>query len=134
MTTTNTPTTYVSLARLARDEHVLSVYSGKAGACMCGCSGKHYYHPSHRWEAGASRGYEVDEDECNKGMITRVLKVLRSATDVKVDTPVGDGGDIVYATVDGRDYVAYLRRGVRIPKRTPAEATADADPDVARNM
>jgi len=87
---------------------VQSVYSGKPDRCCCGCAGKHSYNPAHRIEASRQRGYEVDDSECNKGMITRVLKALKTSQ-CKVL-----GGRIISAIHGDRMYIAYLRGGVLV--------------------
>lgn len=64
---------------------VVSVYSGKAFRCTCGCSGKHYYSSVHQEYAGAERGYPVRPEEVNDGMVARITnKINANIRDVKV--------------------------------------------------
>jgi hypothetical protein len=86
-------------------DDILSVYSGKAGKCCCGCSGKHYANPKNRTAAEAARGYAYDDNEVRGGQITRVLGLLQAdpgGCDV--------ASNYVARTIDGRLYVAYTSR------------------------
>jgi len=57
---------------------VMSVYSGKAGACCCGCSGKHRYASAHQEVASKNRGYEVTDDEINDQQVRKILRLVQS--------------------------------------------------------
>lgn len=83
---------------------VLTVYSGRAGKCCCGCSGKHYVNPDYRAEAAEEQGYAVDDEDCSKGMITRVLNILRNAPIDQLDV----SPNYVAFETDTRLSVAYL--------------------------
>lgn len=85
---------------------VMSVYSGKAGRCCCGCAGKHYYNSKHVAKAGVNRGYKISADEVNDTMITRVLNTLKKNAHL-----LESGFDEHYfsITLDNRLYIAYLR-------------------------
>jgi len=64
-----------SAEQLARSkvEDVVKVYSGKDGACCCGCAGKYYYSSAHRNVGSKSRGYEVTDDEVSDKMVHKVF-------------------------------------------------------------
>ena len=82
--------------------NILSVYSGKLGKCMCGCSGKHTYNPQFREEGTKRRGYVVTDEDCNAATVKRIAnKVLNSANCV-------DEGDYAYVDTDTRSYVVYF--------------------------
>lgn len=85
--------------------NVMSVYSGRAGACCCGCKGKHHYNSSHVDEATADRGYLVTPDEVNDSQVTRVLRLVQ-ANEPAVRFEYGH----VYAEVGSRVYIVYLTR------------------------
>lgn len=94
------------LADMSVDD-VMSVYSGKAGACCCGCSGNYRYNSKHVNRAGKSRGYEVSADEVNDRQVKRVLNIVKK--NVSGVSQVGEG--LVFeATVDNRYYMVH---GVR---------------------
>lgn len=57
---------------------IMSVYSGKAGACCCGCSGKHRYASAHREVASKNRGYLITDDEVNDQQVRKVLRIVQS--------------------------------------------------------
>ena len=59
---------------------VVSVYSGKAGKCCCGCSGKHRA-SAHRQVAAKSRGYAVDDDEVSDRSVKLIYRKVKAAFD-----------------------------------------------------
>lgn len=81
---------------------IASVYSGKAGCCACGCSGKHYAN-----------------NQDNASMITRVINVLQANVD-KAEYHLSCLNDIVTLKLGKRMYVAYLhtKEGRRGRKRS----------------
>lgn len=83
---------------------VASVYSGKAGRCMCGCAGN-YRLSSHvdRVAEGRRRGYPVKPTDINDAQVRKVIKILQNATDVE---EFDDGFSV---DIDGRRYAAYIR-------------------------
>ena len=82
---------------------VMSVYSGKAHRCCCGCSGNHRYAAAHRNVASKHRGYTVEDKEVNDVQVRRVLRILQK----NAGTAHGGGGH--FAVVIGeRLYVVYL--------------------------
>jgi hypothetical protein len=92
-----------------RLEDVMSVYSGRDGACACGCSGKHRYASKYRDIATANRGYEVTDEEVNDRQVERILKLVQDAgEEAEFD------GDMATLVVDqpgrkrGTVYVVYL--------------------------
>lgn len=86
-------------------ERVRSVYSGRDGACCCGCAGTHRYRAATQIEGGAHRGYAVDADEVNDRQVARVLAIINAATD-REDC---DDGTYAATVVGSRLYIAYLR-------------------------
>lgn len=84
-------------------DDVLSVYSGKNGACCCGCSGTHSYNSKYKDLGTKSRGYEVRDEELNDRQVKRVLNIIKKAD--KVD------GDYNYiaTVVKNRLYIVYLK-------------------------
>ena len=96
---------------------IMSVYSGKAGSCCCGCAGKHTYSTSYRISAGDDRGYAVGEEECNDRTVTLIVGKIRAAVDAGAKLSVSPGKvggfvAIVSVTVGKRLYVAYMGPGV----------------------
>jgi len=79
---------------------VYKVYSGRAGMCCCGCSGKYATATAHKEFADQDRGYVVDD--VNDVTVRKVVGKILSA-----DRPV-DEGPHVYAVVGKRMYVAYV--------------------------
>lgn len=65
------------------------VYSGKAGSCCCGCSGKYY-------EAAES-----------KTMTTKVAKLINKHI---VGADIDEGGEYIAVELGQRLYVAYLKQ------------------------
>jgi hypothetical protein len=82
---------------------VTSVYSGIAGRCCCGCSGKHYYKNEARELAGKSRGYEIDDDEINDSMVKKVINKIQEniSNSENMDTYIS-------IEIGKRLYVAYI--------------------------
>lgn len=102
-------------AKLVKDlttDDVMSVYSGKDGKCMCGCSGKYSYNPKYREIASEDRGYEVTEDECNLRTVSLVLNKVKNAGHVEFG-----GNHYWFATEGGFSYSARRHGGRRLPGR-----------------
>jgi hypothetical protein len=94
---------------------VMSVYSGKAGSCCCGCSGKHA--TAYRVSAGDDRGYAVGEEECSDRTVSLILRKLKFALDSGLKhnvCPGHEGGFVSHVSVEvgNRLYVAYMAPGV----------------------
>lgn len=81
--------------------NVLSVYSGRDGACCCGCKGKHYYRTESRSQASESRGYAVRDEEISDKMATKVLRIVQNADHTEV------GPNYVSTVVGERLYIVY---------------------------
>lgn len=80
-------------------EDVQSVYSGRDGACCCGCAGRHYYHPAFAELAERHRA------KVSARMVARVVATLRAADPRDLDVCTG----YIATTVGARLYIAYLR-------------------------
>jgi hypothetical protein len=93
---------------------VMSVYSGKAGACCCGCAGKRTYAKAHQDVASKDRGYEVFDKECRDGTVKRIFnKAMDSITsggDLSI-SPGKEGGFVSHVSVEigERVYIIYMR-------------------------
>ena len=87
---------------------VMSVYSGKAGHCCCGCSGKHRYSSQHRAAGSKHRGYTVDDDEVNDVQVRKVLGVVQKNVDA-----ADYGKNLFTVELNERVYIAYLLRAAR---------------------
>ena len=57
---------------------VVDVYSGRARSCCCGCSGTYSYRADKtlRDIGTKQRGYEVEDNEVNERMISRIVNKL----------------------------------------------------------
>jgi len=88
-----------------KTDDIFSVYSGKAGKCCCGCSGKHYVNPLRQKEAEAGRGYAYDAGQVSRAQVTRILGLLQA-------DPGGCEVESNYValTIGGRIYIAYTSR------------------------
>jgi len=64
---------------------VMAVYSGKDGACCCGCSGNYYYNPSFIEEGIQHRGYTITEDEINLSMVSKILNMMKKTNAQETD-------------------------------------------------
>ena len=87
---------------------VVSVYSGVAGACCCGCKGNHRYNPEYVELAGERRGYAVSTDEISARSVAIVLGKLRKHKNDAERFP-GHGRPFVSVEIGSRVHVAYLR-------------------------
>lgn len=87
---------------------VMSVYSGKDGACCCGCSGKHTYASKHVDIASKHRGYKVMEDEVNDKVVKMIVNKINKVWDGKLDgIKENDDSDYTSVVVGTRVYIAY---------------------------
>ena len=65
--------------KLITHKDIVSVYSGLAGRCCCGCVGKHSYASAHSEWAGKNRGYAVNGDAINDRSVKIISnKVLKN--------------------------------------------------------
>jgi hypothetical protein len=103
MTLFEAKATFEAKVLAAVTDDVLSVYTGKAGKCCCGCSGRHRYNAQFRDLGGRRRGYVLGDDEVNTRQVTKVLGLLKAHV-----SDVEDGGSYWALTLDGRDVIAYL--------------------------
>ena len=85
--------------------NVMSVYSGRPGCC-CGCRGKHYYASALRGDATVKRGYSIQDDEVNDGMVTRVVNLINKA--IEDGSEVEIKKDYYCLETESRWYIAYL--------------------------
>lgn len=96
--TTETKKTSIEMSK------IISVYSGKANTCMCGCAGKYYYHPENKIIGTKNRGYEVTDDECSIGMVKKVLKIFEN-----FEGTIENIEDYIFTIIKGeRQYTIYL--------------------------
>lgn len=98
----------------------MSVYSGKAGKCYCGCSGNHRYASKHVEAAGKDRGYAIGKEEVNDRQVKKVLGIVQANFQLEEGCPEGsrpynvqgeDGTSFVThftAEVGERSYTVYL--------------------------
>lgn len=90
-------------------DDVMSVYSGRAGRCCCGCSGNHRYNSKYRVEAGKHRGYEVDDEDINDVQLRRVLKIVQREPRPDPDLEHTQPSNHYSTVIDARLYVVYPR-------------------------
>lgn len=110
----------VALLASVTADQVMSVYSGKAGRCYCGCSGNHRYAKAHREIAGKDRGYAISDDEVNDAQVKKVLRIVKENFAIDANARKGnepysiqekDGEGFVThftAEVGSRSYTVYL--------------------------
>jgi hypothetical protein len=90
------------LYSLTKDD-IMYVYSGKAYACCCGCSGTYRYNSKHIGAGSKDRGYAVDQNEVNDRQVLRVLSIMRKNSHLLEE----DLDDTLFSViVDKRLYMA----------------------------
>jgi hypothetical protein len=87
---------------------VVSVYSGKAGKCCCGCSGKHRVASAHRQAAAKSRGYAVDDDEVSDRSVKLIYRKVKAAIEAGNDEG-NRGPDCWSVDIGNRTLCVYTR-------------------------
>ena len=95
-----------SIDDLITFNQVQSVYSGKSGACSCGCAGKHTYREDLKSRGKELRGYELDDDDCNDRVVQRHINTINKA--IAAGEASNDGDGIVSYDNGKRVFVAYL--------------------------
>jgi hypothetical protein len=70
-------------------ESVMSVYTGKANKCCCGCSCKHTYVSAHRDESSKSRGYAVEDHEINDSAAKRIYNQIINDPNAELNEDYG---------------------------------------------
>ena len=86
-----------------KNKEIVSVYSGKAGHCCCGCAGKHTYASAHREWAGKNRGYSVSDDEISD----RTVKIISNK--VLEDPDVEHEDSLSSVEVGNRLLIVYYK-------------------------
>jgi hypothetical protein len=89
------------LMSLTRD-NIMYVYSGKAYACCCGCSGTYRYNSNHIREGSKDRGYAVAPNEVNNRQVMKVLNIIKKNSHL-LEEDLDDSSFSV--TVDKRLYM-----------------------------
>jgi hypothetical protein len=90
-----------ALASLTTDQ-VVTVYSGRAGKCCCGCAGNHRVNSKHAALATERRGYAHDPKDVNDRQVAKVLGLVRANAK---DAEAGMGNFSV--VLENRLYVVY---------------------------
>jgi hypothetical protein len=86
-----------TIASITKDQ-IVSVYSGRAGKCCCGCSGKYWYSSRHS-QTAATRNTPVSDRQ-----VARVLGIIqRHASDAHLLR------NCVSLQIGNRLYNAYFR-------------------------
>lgn len=89
-------------------DRVVSVYVGRAGACMCGCAGRHVYTTKHRELGQERRGYPIDDNEVDdKFALETLRRVQAAACYLDAEYCLGSEG-YISVTVGKKDLVLYL--------------------------
>jgi hypothetical protein len=84
-------------------DDIISVYSGRNGACCCGCSGTHWYNSKYKALGSKSRGYAVKDEEVNDRQVKRILNIIKKADKVE------DDYTCLATVVGNRLYIVYLK-------------------------
>jgi hypothetical protein len=87
-------------------QNISSVYSGKSGACCCGCKGKHTYASTHQEWAGTHRGYAVRDDEVNDRTVKLIVNKILKADPTTV---LENSSEMIAVDNGSRLLVAYRR-------------------------
>lgn len=85
---------------------VMKVYTGKAGACMCGCAGKYRVASQHRAAADTARGYAYGDEDVSDRAVAMAVRRLNA----NPKTVIEDG--IAWVDEGARTVVAYLAPSV----------------------
>ena len=89
-------------------DDVISVYSGKTGACCCGCSGKHSYASKYRARGGAARGCKLQDSDISDLTVKRIVgKINRSCMSEPQTTSLRE--QYMTAVIGKRLYIAYFK-------------------------
>ena len=81
---------------------IAKVYSGREGACMCGCAGKWTYS---QWGAlHHNPGYDVTDSISERGVKIISGRVLNNPNRI-----VDDSADCVYTVENGRMRAVYFK-------------------------
>ena len=101
-------------------DQVMSVYSGKANRCYCGCAGNHRYASKHIDAAAKDRGYAIGKEEVNDRQVKKALGIVQANFALEEGCPEAslpynlqgeDGASFVThftAVVGERSYTVYL--------------------------
>lgn len=99
-------------------ENVMSVYTGEAKTCMCGCKGNHRYASALRANASYRRGYVVGDDEVSdisvKRAVNRLNKLIDWSNPDVVEKHVESDGYTVWFDEGNRTVVAYLNAPLKV--------------------
>jgi hypothetical protein len=88
-------------------EQVDSVYIGKPGRCMCGCSGNYTYTKANQEWSGKHRGYAVDDEAVNDKRVQYVISKIAKNAAAGIECTQ----DYIYQQVIGQtQYDIYLKQ------------------------
>lgn len=93
-------------AKIKADK-VSSVYTGKSGACCCGCAGKRWYPTSMAPHGKALRGYEIDAESVSDIAVKRAINKVNK---MMVEQPEKIESDSTYIVYDdgNRQTIVYF--------------------------
>jgi hypothetical protein len=60
-------------------EQIVCVYSGKVGACCCGCKGTYRYASAHRELGGQWRGYALTNNDIKDSTVTLIFNKFKNS-------------------------------------------------------
>lgn len=82
---------------------IMSVYSGRAGACCCGCAGKYSTASAHVEASVKNRGYRINPEPVNDRMVKKVFTLVKLNA-----SQCEDLGSCISLDQGNRTYTAYL--------------------------
>lgn len=90
-------------------EEIASVYSGRAGACCCGCAGTYRYPSTTKPEEfKKSHGYDLSKENINDVQVKRIMKLINLAL-ANNDCGIDDGGSYIALETEKRLYIIYFK-------------------------
>jgi hypothetical protein len=95
------------LRETLQTDDVVSVYSGKAYACCCGCSGKYWYNSKYKDFGNKIRGYPIEDEEVSDRNVKRILNIVKKAENIEEDL------GCISTTVGKRWYIVHLKDGIK---------------------
>jgi len=97
--------TTIQLSALA---DVIQVYSGRANACCCGCSGKHTVASAHRAEAARRCGYAVADEDVSDRTVKLIYNKVAKAAEAGVEFICTGESNCWSVDVGSRTYCLYI--------------------------
>jgi len=88
-----------TMPEIIKIDDVYKAYSGKPGACMCGCSGTYYYPKLKQKEGSKHRGYKVKNNDVDDKEIKNIFNKFYKNDGIKIKVIIAGNNEYIFTKV-----------------------------------